>query len=136
MNDFRVEAVKKAVNALGWICESYEDSKSMLTVKANGQWMVSFADKKEIGINVPVMVIPEMLVYSGIVTTLLQMTNGYNNYVKFELVSNYIVACSAIGSTVFMRSDSDKELKEDLKAIGEEIVSGTRALETVLSKYM
>lgn len=135
MNDYRVEAVKKAVNALGWTCESYDDSKSMLKIKANGQWMISFADKREIGINVPVMVLPENLVYSGLASTLLQMTNGKCNYVRFELVSNYVIACSSISSTVFSRTDYERELTDDLEAIGQEMVAGTRALEAILSKY-
>lgn len=136
MNDFRIEAVKRAANALGWTCESYDESKSMLSIRANGNWSVSFADKKEVGINVPVMVLPDSLVFSGVASTLLQMTNTHCNYVKFDLLSNYVIACSTISTSLFMRDDYEHELKDCLKDFNQEMVAGTRALQSVLDKYI
>ena len=136
MNDFRIDPVKKAASALGWTCESYDESKSMLSIIANGHWLVSFADKNEVGLNVSVMVLPDNLVFSGLASTLLQMTNGHCNYVKFDLISNYVIACSSISTSLFMRVDCEYELKECLKDINQEMVTGTRALQSILEKYM
>ncbi len=136
MNDFRVKAVIKAANALGWTCESYDESKSMLSIRANGNWTVSFANKKEVAINVPVMVLPDSLVFSGVASTLLRMTNTHFNYAKFDLLSNYVIACSAISTSLFMRDDYEHELKDCLKDINQEMITGTKALQSVLEKYI
>lgn len=134
MNDFRVDAVRQAVNSLGWSCESYDESQSQLIVNGNGTWYISFADKKDVVVNVPVMEIPAKILFSGLIPTLLQLTNEKCNYVKFDQMSEYIIACSAISSSIFLRTDSETELKDDLIAMLNEVVAGTRALESFLSR--
>lgn len=136
MGDFRVDAVKQAVNSLGWSCESYDESQSQLIVNANGTWYISFADKKEIKVNVPVMEIPAKILFSGMIPTLLQLTNEKCSYVKFDQMSEYIIACSAISSSIFLRTDNETELKEDLMAMHNEMVAGTRALESFISRLL
>lgn len=136
MSDFRVDVVKKVVKEIGWTCEVYDESNSQLIVNANGQWFLSFADKTAIGINVPVMVLPEKLLFSGMIPVLLQLTNEKFSYIKFDQMSNYIVACSAISSSIWLRTDSETELKEDLIAMSNEMVAGTRALESLLEKII
>ena len=136
MGDFRVDAVKRAVNSLGWSCESYDESQSQLIVNANGTWYISFADKKEIKVNVPVMEIPAKILFSGMIPTLLQLTNEKCSYVKFDQMSEYIIACSAISSSIFLRTDNETELKEDLMAMHNEMVAGTRALESFISRLL
>jgi hypothetical protein len=141
MNDFRINAVKKAVNELGWTCESYDDSTSVLTIKANGRWLISFSDKREVVINVPVIELPDYLIQSGKSQSILNLANqmiakiqGNSNLIVFDIISNIIVAGTCMSNNIFSTEDFEETLKSSLAVINAQIVAGTRLIENIIDK--
>lgn len=141
MNDFRINAVKNVVNELGWMCESYDDSTSVLTIKANGRWLISFADKREVVINVPVIELSDNLMRSEKSQSILKLANlmiaeiqGGNNLIVFDIISNIIVAGTCMSNNIFGMENFEKTLKSSFTVINAQIVAGTRLIENIIDK--